>query len=88
MSTFYEIIELINGDVALQRPDGEKNEPMVTIRFSAESLAFLGEAKFTVAKAMIEAGMDAVGDLTELQADAVLDDMPDEIGGYEKLILH
>jgi hypothetical protein len=53
---------LPNGDVVLQRTD-EENSPLVAIRFSAESLAYLGEARFEVAKAMIEAGMDAASDL-------------------------
>lgn len=90
--SFYEIVELINGDVALQRPDDEKNEPLVTIRFSEESLAFLGEAKFDVAKAMIEAGMEAAGDVADQQSEAMLndftDDMLDDSSDYEKLLLH
>ena len=88
MSSFYEIVELTNGDVALQRPDDEKNEPMLTIRFSEESLAFLGEAKFNVAKAMIEAGMEAAGDLADQQAEGGLDDLTEELADYEKLMLH
>ena len=90
--SFYEIVELMNGDVALQRPDDEKNEPLVTIRFSEESLAFLGEAKLDVAKAMIEAGMDAAGDVADQQSEAILndlaDDCSDDISDYEKLMLH
>ncbi len=90
--SFYEIVELMNGDVALQRPDDEKNEPLVTIRFSEESLAFLGVAKFDVAKAMIEAGMEAAGDLAEQQSELMLsdsvEDFTDEMSDYEKLMLH
>ena len=88
MSSFYEIIELLNGDVALARADDEKNEPLVTIRFSQESLAFLGEEKFMVAKAMIEAGMEAAGDIADQQAEAMLDDLIDEQSDIEKLMLH
>lgn len=85
MSSFYEIIELINGDVALARADDESNEPLVTIRFSSESLAFLGEDKFNVAKAMIEAGMEAAGDIADQHAESILDD---ELVEAEKLMLH
>lgn len=85
MSSFYEIIELINGDVALARADDESNEPLVTIRFSSESLAFLGEDKFNVAKAMIEAGMEAAGDIADQHAESILDD---ELVDAEKLMLH
>lgn len=88
MSSFYEIIELTNGDVALARADDENNEPLVTIRFSAESLAFLGEGKFNIAKAMIEAGMEAAGDLADQQAEAMSEDLADELTDVEKLMLH
>lgn len=64
MSTLYEIIELPNGDVALQRAD-EKGEPLVSIRFSKESLYFLSESKLDVAKAMIEAGLEAASESGE-----------------------
>lgn len=90
--SFYEIVELMNGDVALQRLDDETNEPLVTIRFSEETLAFLGEAKFDVAKAMIEAGMETAGDVADQQSQGLLndltDDLSDDIGEYEKLMLH
>lgn len=88
MSSFYEIIELLNGDVALARVDDENNEPLVTIRFSQESLAFLGEEKFLVAKAMIEAGMEVAGDIADQQAEAMLDDVVEELSETEKLMLH
>ena len=88
MSSFYEIIELINGDVALARADDENSETLVTIRFSSESLAFLGEEKFNVAKAMIEAGMDAAGDIADQQAEAMLEDLTETQSEAEKLMLH
>lgn len=62
MSTLYEIVELPNGDIALQRAD-ENGEPLVSIRFSEESLYFLNDAKLDVAKAMIEAGLEAAGEM-------------------------
>jgi hypothetical protein len=68
MSSFYEIRELPDGDVVLLRSDDE-GEPLVKIRFSAESLAFLGESRFEIAKAMIEAGMDAASELAERYQD-------------------
>lgn len=88
MSSFYEIIELTNGDVALQRADSETGEPLVTIRFSQESLAFLGEEKFMVAKAMIEAGMEVAGEIADQQAEAQLDGSFDELTDLEKMMLH
>lgn len=88
MSSFYEIIELMNGDVALSRADDEGNEPLVTIRFSQESLAFLGEEKFLVAKAMIEVGMEMAGDIADQQAEAISDEIMEELSDTEKLMLH
>lgn len=66
MSTLYEIVELENGEIALQRVD-EAGEPLVCIRFSEESLYFLNDARFEVAKAMIEAGLDAASDIQDQQ---------------------
>jgi hypothetical protein len=65
MSSLYEIVELANGDVVLRRIDDESSEPLVQIHFSEESLHYLGESKFAVAKAMIETGMDAASDSEE-----------------------
>lgn len=88
MSSFYEIVELANGDVALQHVDDDSQEPLVVIRFSEESLAFLGDAKFNVAKAMIEAGMEAAGDIVDQQAESVFDEHSNESDDQDKLMLH
>lgn len=63
-ASLYEIIELPNGDVVLRRAD-EEGEPLVSIRFSAESQYYLKDGKFEIAKAMIEAGMEVAGDLSD-----------------------
>ncbi len=75
MSTLYEIVELANGEIALQRAD-DSGEPLVAIRFSKESLYFLNEAKFDIAKAMIEAGLEAASSYNEEDVDA---DMEGEV---------
>lgn len=69
-SEIYEIVELENGDVGLCKIEGE-GEPLVSIRFSGESLSYLGDIKFDVAKAMLEAGLDAVAELGEAEFDAI-----------------
>lgn len=85
MPSLYEIHELSNGDIVLQKAD-ESGQPLVSIRFSAESMAFLGDAKFEVAKAMIEAGMDAASELSEQRLDAgddlLDDDEQDSVKNY------
>ncbi|MBB5210573.1 hypothetical protein [Microbulbifer hydrolyticus] len=65
-SETYEIIELSNGDVALRRA-GHKDDPLVRIHFSAESLEFLREHKVTIARAMLEAGIEAVQEINDLE---------------------
>lgn len=65
MSTLFEIIELPDGEIALRRAD-ESGEPLVSIRFSKESMFFLDEAKVDIAKVMIEAGLEAAGEIQEI----------------------
>lgn len=64
-SAFYEIVEMEDGDIALLNSSNKDDEPLVRIRFSLESNEYLGAARFEVARAMIEAGLDAVADLEE-----------------------
>lgn len=84
MSSFYEIHELPTGEIILKRSDDDGSEPLVTIRFSAESLGFLGDARFKVAKAMIEAGMEAASELAEQHPD----DSTNEQIDLELTVLH
>ncbi|MEH6544728.1 MAG: hypothetical protein V7721_12400 [Porticoccaceae bacterium] len=58
-SALYEIIELPDGEYALQR-SGEEGEPLVTIGFSEEARLYLLESGMDVARAMIDAGINAV----------------------------
>lgn len=82
-SALYEIAELPDGDVVLRKVDDEGSEPLVRLRFSAESLAFMGEGKFEVAKAMIETGMEMASELAEYP-----EEYSDESSEFEKPILH
>ena len=78
-SLLYEIVEFPDGEIGLCRA-GEgraEDEPLVTIRFSEESRYFLEQAlqngALSVAKAMIDAGLDAVQELqaeVEVEQDA------------------
>ncbi|WP_041523466.1 hypothetical protein [Gilvimarinus agarilyticus] len=84
-ASLYEIVELSNGDVVLQRAD-ENGEPLVSIRFSAESLSFMRDGKFDVAKAMIEAGMEVAGDLADMPPEDWSEESDSEL--YDKPTLH
>lgn len=79
MSSLYEIIELPNGEIALARAEDDNpgSEPLVSIKFSEESVHFLGDSRLEVARAMIEAGLDTLSELSEVAADS--DDMLDEL---------
>ncbi len=68
-SDMYEIVELANGDVVLQRADEDGAEPLLCIRFSPDTLSLMQGGKFDVAKAMIEAGMEAADELAELDTE-------------------
>ncbi len=58
MSSFLEIVELVNGDIVLQRAGGEGGA-LMTIKFSEESKAYLPEGRLEVARAMIHAGIES-----------------------------
>lgn len=61
MSDLYEIVETAEGEIVLRRAD-EEGEALVSISFSEEALYYLNKNKFFVAKAMIEAGLEAASD--------------------------
>ncbi len=73
-SSLYEIVMLPDGDFALQRTD-DQDEPLVRISFSEEARGFLQDASMDVAKAMIDAGIDAVEQIGE---EALFDDNSSE----------
>ncbi|WP_148862322.1 hypothetical protein [Marinobacter fonticola] len=63
MSTsILEIVELPDGDFALRRADDE-TAPLVRISFSQEARDMMEEQDLTVAKAMMTAGIEAVGNI-------------------------
>ena len=65
MSTsLLEIVDLGDGEIVLQRADDD-SEPLVTIRFSDESRVYLMDNGLEVAKAMIQAGIQAAATLAE-----------------------
>ncbi len=59
-----EIVDLGNGEIVLQRT-GDNAEPLVRISFSEESRGYLMDNGLDVAKAMIQAGIQAASYLVE-----------------------
>lgn len=76
-SSLYEIVELDEGDVALRRAGDLDSVPLVTIKFSEESQYFLENMRFEVAKSMIEAGLEAVAELSEEDDDSPQSTVPE-----------
>ena len=63
-SALLEIIDLGDGEIVLQRADDD-SEPLVTIQFSEESQIYLSDSGLEVAKAMIQAGIQAAAVIAE-----------------------
>ena len=72
-ASLLEIVDLGEGEVVLQRADDD-SEPLVTIRFSEESRLYMMDNGLEVAKAMIQAGIQAAATLVE-QGEAEADPM-------------
>lgn len=65
MSTsILEIVELSDGEIVLQRAEDDSG-PLVTIRFSEETSLYLMGNGLEVAKAMIQAGIQAAAELAD-----------------------
>jgi hypothetical protein len=62
-STLLEIVQLPNGDIVLQRAGDD--EPLVNIRFAKFTEQFMPELRMEIAKAMIQAGIEAFSEMAE-----------------------
>ncbi|WP_269618370.1 hypothetical protein [Zhongshania sp. BJYM1] len=58
MLSYLELVELDNGDIVLQRSEGDEN-PLVTIKFSKETRDHIVGSALDVARAMVQAGIEA-----------------------------
>lgn len=78
-SSIYEIVMLPDGEVVLQRASGD-GEPLVKISFSEEVQNYLGASGMEVARAMIDAGIEAVEELaTEEQVFESEEDLEERV---------
>jgi len=78
VAAFLEIVETDDGDVVLRRADSTEgnSEPLVSIRFSAEAKAMLGDHLGDIARGMIGAGVQMAGQVQAGGAMIADDDMP------------
>jgi hypothetical protein len=63
-ASLLEIVDRGNGEIVVQRADDD-SAPLVTIRFSDEARAYMMDNGLEVAKAMIQAGMQAAAVMSE-----------------------
>jgi len=64
-TSLLEIVDLGDGEVVLQRVEGDA-EPLVSIQFSDEANAYLMGNNLEIAKVMIQAGIEAAAQLAEV----------------------
>lgn len=65
----FEIVELSDGDIALKRSDEVEGEPLVRITFSGDAKTSFPQQHLEIAKAMIEAGVRKVGELSGVEVE-------------------
>jgi len=63
-ASLLEIVDRGNGEIVVQRAEDD-SEPLVTIRFSDEARAYMMDNGLEVAKAMVQAGMQAAAVISE-----------------------
>lgn len=73
-TSLLEIVDLGDGDIVLQRADDD-SEPLVTISFSDESRMYILDQGLEVAKAMLQAGIQAAAHIAE-QTDVEVETEP------------
>jgi hypothetical protein len=64
-TSLLEIVDMGDGEVVLQRVEDD-SEPLVSIQFSDEANAYLMGNNLEIAKVMIQAGIEAVAQLAEV----------------------
>ena len=68
-ASLIEIVQLPSGEIVVRRVDVESDggdvDPLAKIIFSDEARDFMGDAAMEVARAMIQAGLDAVSDIMD-----------------------
>ncbi|MEM9257331.1 MAG: hypothetical protein AAGA91_17965 [Pseudomonadota bacterium] len=71
-ASLLEIVDLGNGEIVLQRAEDD-SEPLVRIRFSDESRLYLMDNDLEIAKAMIQAGIQAAANLSQEEGELVVE---------------
>jgi hypothetical protein len=83
--SYLELVELANGDIVLQRSEGDEN-PLVTIKFSKETREHIAGSALDVARAMVQAGIEAAA--MPVEEDSFDDDIDDDDLEPDAKIVH
>ncbi len=70
-TSLLEIIDLGDGNIVLKRAEDD-GDPLVSIKFSDEARAYIMDQGLEVAKAMLQAGLQAAAQVAE-QADVEIE---------------
>ena len=76
-----ELVQLPDGQIALRRSDDEGGEPLVVIQFSEESQVYLMDSTLEVARAMVQAGIQAAAQVAERREAEMAGKSPGGEGG-------
>lgn len=84
-TSLLEIVDLGNGEVVLQRAD-DASSPLLRIQFSDESRLYVLDNCLEIAKAMIQAGIEATVELNDKGDVDIEEDMAQTTNAHR--ILH
>jgi hypothetical protein len=74
---YLELVELANGDIVLQRSEGDE-KPLVMIRFSSEAREQIPGSCLEIARAMVQAGLEAAQVVSEELSDDAAEAQDDD----------
>lgn len=74
MLSYLELVELANGDIVLQKAEGD-DKPLLVIQFSDETRRNIPGSCLEVARAMVQAGLEAAAVMDD---ETALDDNDEE----------
>ncbi|HUH38252.1 MAG TPA: hypothetical protein VL027_09945 [Spongiibacteraceae bacterium] len=66
MAAVLELVEVDDGEIVL-RSLGDDSEPLLTIRFSEQSREYLMGSCLDVARAMVQAGIQASAEISDVE---------------------
>ncbi len=85
MLSYLELVELANGDIVLQKAEGD-DKPLLVIQFSEETRRQITGSCLEVARAMVQAGLEAAAVIDEEEAMEADDEDIIEVESHSKTL--